>query len=87
MLIPSERALLQQLEALAVGALAHGGVGLVGAHLNGVQAAVLLVLAVMGAGIDAAVDGAVGRAGAAAVGAIAQVCVLLIPVVFGCCRG
>jgi len=44
----------------------------VGAYLNGVQAAVLLVLAVMGAGLDAAMDGMVRRAGAAAVGAIAH---------------
>ncbi len=36
------------LEALAVGALVHGGVGLVRADLDGVQTAVLGVLTVVG---------------------------------------
>ena len=49
-------------EALAIGALVHGGVGLMGAHLNGVQAAAVHVLAVMGAAGNRAVDGAVGGA-------------------------
>ena len=38
---------LFQFEALAVSALNLSGVGLMGAHLNGVQTAVLVVLAVM----------------------------------------
>lgn len=41
-----------------------------GAHLNGVQAAVLGVLAVVGAVADGALDALVGGAGAAAVGAV-----------------
>ena len=45
---------LLQLEALAVGALDLGGVGLVGADLDGGQAAVVLVLAVVGAVADGA---------------------------------
>ena len=55
------------LEALAVRALVHGRVLLVGAHADAVQAAVLLVLAVVGAGDHRALDGLVGGAGAAAV--------------------
>ena len=47
--MPCESGFLFHLEALAVGALHLGGVGLVGAHLDGVQTAVLGVLAVMGA--------------------------------------
>ena len=58
------------LEAHAVGALIHGGVGLMGADLNGVQAAVGLTLAMVRAGSDLAFDGSVGGAGAAAVGMI-----------------
>ena len=57
-------------EALAVGALVHGGVGLMGADLHGVQAAVGLTLAMVRAGSDLAFDGSVGGAGAAAVGMI-----------------
>ena len=57
-------------EALAVGTLVHGGVGLMGADLNGVQAAVGLTLAMVCAGSDLAFDGSVGGAGAAAVGMI-----------------
>lgn len=63
---------MEQLEALAVGALVHGGIGLVGAHLDGLQTAVLLVLAVVRAGDHAALDGAVGGAGAAVFGTIAH---------------
>ena len=58
------------LEALAVGALVHGGVGLVRADLDGVQTAVLGVLAVVGTVGHGAADGGVGRAGAAVVGMI-----------------
>ena len=47
-------------EALAVGALIHGGIGLMGADLNGVQAAVGLTLAMVRAGSDLAFDGSVG---------------------------
>ena len=57
-------------EALAVGALVHGGVGLVRADLDGVQTAVGLTLAMVRAGSDLAFDGSVGGAGAAAVGMI-----------------
>ena len=62
--------MLLQLEALAVGALHHSGVGLMGAHLDGVQAAVLAVLAVMGAVVHGALNTLVGAARAAAVGAV-----------------
>ena len=55
-------------KGLAIGALIHGGIGLMGADLNGVQAAVGLTLAMVRAGSDLAFDGSVGGAGAAAVG-------------------
>ena len=58
------------LKGLAVGALIHGGIGLMGADLNGVQTAVGLTLAMVRAGSDLAFDGSVGGAGAAAVGMI-----------------
>ena len=61
---------LFQLEALAVGALNHSGVALVRAHLDGVQAAELVVLAVVGAVVNGTPDALVGRAGAAAVGTV-----------------
>ena len=61
---------MKGLEAHAVGALVHAGVGLVGAHLNAVQAAVVHVLAVVCAAGHGALDGAVGGAAAAVVGAI-----------------
>ena len=51
---------LLQLEALTVGALDLGGVGLVSANLNGLQTAVILVLAVMGAVVDSALDALIG---------------------------
>ena len=41
-------------EGLAVGALVLGGVGLVGAHQNPVQGAVVLGVAVVSAGLDGA---------------------------------
>lgn len=63
-------AVLFHFEALAVGALHHSGVGLVGAHLDLGQTAVLGILAVMGAVIHGALDALVGGAGTAAVGAI-----------------
>ena len=76
-MIPSRRARegrgtvrLFQLEALAVGAFHHGGIGLMGAHLDGVQAAVAGVLAVVGAVVYRAFNALVGRAGASAVGAV-----------------
>ena len=46
-------------EGLAVGALVHGGVGLVGAHQDLVQRAVVLTLAVMGTLMDGTLDGLV----------------------------
>jgi hypothetical protein len=58
------------LEALAVGALHLGGVGLMGAHGDGVQTAVVLVLAVVGAVGDTAFDGGVRGAVAAVVGTV-----------------
>ena len=47
-------------EGLAVGALVLGGVGLVGAHQNAVQRAVVLVLTVVCALLDGALDTLVG---------------------------
>ena len=65
------RGLLSDLaEALAVGALILGGIGLMGADLDGVQAAVVHLAAVMGAAGDGAFDGRVGGAGAPVVGTI-----------------
>ena len=43
-------------EALAVGALILGGVGLMGTHQNPVQRAVVLMVAVVSAGLDSAFD-------------------------------
>lgn len=61
---------LFHLEALAVRAFHHSGVALMGANLDGVQAAVIRVLAVMGAVVDGAFDALVGRTSTAAVSAI-----------------
>ena len=47
-------------EGFAVGALIHGGIGLVGAHQNPVQRAVILLFAVMGALVHGAFDALVG---------------------------
>ena len=47
-------------EGLAIGALIHGGVCLVGAHLNAVQAAIILTAAMVLAGGYGAVDAAIG---------------------------
>ena len=47
-------------EGLAVGALILGGVGLVGAHQNPVQGAVVLGIAVVSAGLNGAFDALVG---------------------------
>ena len=47
-------------EGLAVGALIHGGVYLVGAHQNAVQRAVVLFFAVMGALVHGALNALVG---------------------------
>jgi len=49
-------------EGHAVGALVHGGIGLVGTHQDLVQGAVVLALAVVGALLDGALDGSVGIA-------------------------
>ena len=49
-------------EGLAVGALVLGGIGLVGAHQDAVQGAVVLGVAVIGAGLDGAFDALVGMA-------------------------
>ena len=65
------------LEALAVGALVHGGVGLVRTDLDGVQTAVLGVLTVVGAVGHGAANRGVGRAGAAVIGMIGHRFVLL----------
>ena len=43
-------------EGLAVSALVLGGVSLVGAHQNPVQGAVVLAVAVVGAGLNGAFD-------------------------------
>ena len=61
---------MKGLKTHAVGALVHAGVGLVGAHLNAVQAAVVHVLAVVCAAGDRALDGSVGGAAAAVIGTI-----------------
>ena len=53
------------LKALAVGALVHGRIGFVGAHLNGRETAVLTGLAMMGAAGHSAADGFIGSAGLA----------------------
>ena len=47
-------------EGFAVGALVHGGIGLVGAHQDAVQRAVVLVLAVVCTLLDGAFDALVG---------------------------
>jgi len=62
--------MLFQLEALAVSALDLCGIGLVGADGDAVQAAVVLILAVVGTVVDGALDALVGSAGTAAVGTI-----------------
>ena len=66
----SGQGLLFQLEALAVGALDLSGVGFMGADLDAVQAAVVGILAVVGAVVDRALDALVRGAFAAAVGAV-----------------
>ena len=43
-------------EGLTVGTLVHGGIVLVSAHQNSVQRAVVLGVAVIGAGLDGAFD-------------------------------
>ena len=82
--LPAAAASALELEALAVHALALGGVALMGAHLDGVQAAVLLILAVVGAAVHRALDGPVGGAGAVGVvvhGVISSLfpCIRLLP--------
>ena len=55
--IPPQEALLLFLpEGLAVSALIHSRIGLVGTHQNLVQRAVVFVVAVIGAGLDGAFD-------------------------------
>ena len=49
-------------EGLAVGALVHGGILLMGAHQDFVQRAVVLGIAVVSAGCDGAFDALVGIA-------------------------
>ena len=61
---------LLQLKALAVGTLDLGGVGLMGTHPDGAQAAVIGILAVVRAVVDGAVDALVGGTLAAVVGAV-----------------
>ena len=61
---------LFQLKALAVGALDLGGVGLMGTHPDGAQAAVIGILTVVRAVVDGAADALIGGALAAAVGAV-----------------
>ena len=58
------------LEALAVGALDLGWIGLGGADADGGQAAVVGVLAMVRAVVDGAADALIGGALAAAVGAV-----------------
>ena len=61
---------LLQLKALAVGTLDLGGVGLMGTHPDGAQAAVIGILTVVRAVVDGAVDALVGGTLAAVVGAV-----------------
>ena len=49
-------------EGLAVGALVHGRIGLMGAHQNVVQGAVVLGIAVVSAGLDGTLDALIGLA-------------------------
>ena len=56
----SGNAVLLQSEALTVGALLLGGVGLVGADLNGAQGAVVDILTVVSAVVDGALDALIG---------------------------
>ena len=49
-------------EGLAVGALVLSGVGLMGAHQDAVQGAVVLAVAMVCAGLDGAFDALVGMA-------------------------
>ena len=49
-------------EGLAVGALIHGGIGFVGANQNTIQRAVVLGIAMVGAGLDGALNTFVGIA-------------------------
>ena len=59
---PPHRIFLLLAEGLAVGALVHSGVGLVGTHQDLVQSAVVLALAVVGALMDGAFDALIGIA-------------------------
>ena len=59
-LLPLVRFLLLLAEGHAVGALVHGGVCLVGTHLDAIQGAVVLGVAVIGALLDGAGDALVG---------------------------
>ena len=68
-MIPSRVSLLQ-LEALTVGALFLGGIGLMGTHLDCAQTAIVGILAMMGTVIHSTLDALVGGAFAAAVGAV-----------------
>ena len=47
-------------EGLAVGALVHSGVGLMGTHQNTIQGAVVLILTVVAALLNGTFDGFVG---------------------------
>ena len=49
-------------ERLAVGALIHGGIQLVGAHQNPIQGAVIFGIAVIGTLLDGAFDALIGLA-------------------------
>ena len=68
-MIPSRVSLLQ-LEALTVGALFLGGIGLMGTHLDCAQTAIVGILAMMGTVIHSTLDALVGGAGLAAIGVI-----------------
>jgi hypothetical protein len=64
---------LLQLEGLAVGALVHGGVGLVGANQNALQAAIVGAVTVVAAVGDGALDGLVGVVASTAHGEVPPV--------------
>jgi hypothetical protein len=54
--LPRSKKHLLLAEGHAVGALVHGGIGLVGTHQNPLQRAVVLLAAVMGTGLHSALD-------------------------------
>ena len=77
--------LLHGLEALAIGALIHCGVFLMGTHLDSIQTAVSLTGAVMCALLHAATDGTVGGTGGAFLSMLGH-SRFLLNIAFGVCQ-